>query len=53
MLELAFLPLLAFGLGRSLWRARQRNNYPLVGLLLFALADSLALVGQPAERADW
>ncbi len=54
VLELAFLPLLAFALGRSLWRSRQRNNYPLVGvLLLFALADGLAVAGQLAERADW
>ncbi|MDF5953372.1 NnrS family protein [Pseudomonas aeruginosa] len=53
-LELAFLPLLAFALGRSLWRARQRNNYPLVGvLLLFALADGLAVAGQLLDRADW
>lgn len=53
-LELAFLPLLAFALGRSLWRARQRNNYPLIGvLLLFALADGLAVAGQLVERADW
>ncbi|WP_287031164.1 NnrS family protein [Pseudomonas sp. UBA6310] len=54
VLELAFLPLLAFALGRSLWRARQRNNYPLVGvLLLFALADGLAVAGQLLDRADW
>ncbi|MDF5938761.1 hypothetical protein P4234_13845 [Pseudomonas aeruginosa] len=34
MLQLSFLPLLAWAIGRSLWRVRQERNYPVVGLLL-------------------
>ncbi|WP_043247045.1 NnrS family protein [Pseudomonas solani] len=45
-LQAAFLPLLAFVIGRSLWQARQRNNYPVVAvLLLLGSADALVLTG--------
>ncbi|GLZ86832.1 hypothetical protein Pres01_28830 [Metapseudomonas resinovorans] len=45
-LELTFLPAVAFVMGRSLWRVRQRNNYPVVVVLtLLAIADALALWG--------
>ncbi len=45
-LDLTFLPAVAFVLGRSLWRVRQRNNYPVVVVLtLLASADALVLWG--------
>lgn len=45
-LQAAFLPLLAFVIGRSLWQVRQRNNYPVVAvLLLLGSADALVLTG--------
>ncbi|MFG5864186.1 NnrS family protein [Metapseudomonas sp. CR1201] len=45
-LELAFLPAVAFVMGRSLWRVRQRGNYPVVVVLsLLAAADALVLWG--------
>ncbi|MCY1262448.1 NnrS protein [compost metagenome] len=45
-LELAFLPVVALALGGSLWRARQRGNYPVVAvLILLAAADALVLWG--------
>lgn len=45
-LQLPFLPLLAFVLGRQLWRVRQWSNYPLVGvLLLMAGCEWLLLYG--------
>ncbi|MDE3735015.1 NnrS family protein [Pseudomonas resinovorans] len=45
-LELAFLPAVALVLLRSLWRVRQRNNYPVVLVLsLLAAADALVLWG--------
>ncbi|MEK5756849.1 NnrS family protein, partial [Acinetobacter variabilis] len=46
VLQLSFLPLLAWAIGRSLWRVRQKRNYPVVGLLLLlTLADALVLLG--------
>lgn len=48
-LELAFLPAVAFVMGRSLWRVRQRGNYPVVVVLsLLAAADALVLWGLAA-----
>ncbi|AYF86252.1 NnrS family protein [Pseudomonas sp. DY-1] len=45
-LELTFLPAVAFVMGRSLWRVRQRGNYPVVAVLtLLATADALVLWG--------
>ncbi len=34
VIDIAFLPLAAFGLGRVLWRAKSRRNYFIVALLL-------------------
>lgn len=46
VLELPFLPLLAWLLGRQLWAARQHGNYPMVVVLvLLGLADALSLYG--------
>lgn len=48
-LELGFLPAVAFVMGRSLWRVRQRGNYPVVAVLtLLASADALVLWGLAA-----
>lgn len=45
-LELAFPLALAAVMGRSLWRARQNRNYPIVVvLLLLAAVDGLCLAG--------
>ncbi len=45
-IEIAFLPLLAALMARHLWRARQRNNYPIVGvLLLLCLCQAQVLLG--------
>lgn len=45
-LELAFLPLVALCLARSLWAVRQVRNYPVVAvLLLLALADAVVMRG--------
>lgn len=45
-LELAFLPLVAAAMARTLWVVRQTRNYPVVlVLLLMALADGLAMLG--------
>lgn len=45
-LELAFPLALAAIMGRSLWRARQKRNYPIVlVLLLLAAVDGLCLAG--------
>ncbi|SDI12656.1 uncharacterized protein involved in response to NO [Pseudomonas benzenivorans] len=45
-LELAFPLALAAVMGRSLWRARQKRNYPIVVvLLLLAAVDGLCLAG--------
>ncbi len=50
-LELAFLPAVAGLLGRSLWRVRQRGNYPVVVVLtLLAAADVLAVCGLAADN---
>ena len=54
MLQLSFLPLLAWAIGRSLWRVRQKRNYPVVGLLLLlTLADALVLLGLFEGNDDW
>lgn len=59
-LELAFLPAVAFVMGRSLWRVRQRGNYPVVVVLsLLAAADAWCSGGWPlatllcSVRACW
>ena len=45
-LQVAFLPLLAFVIGRSLWQVRQHNNYPVVAVLaLLGGTDALVLAG--------
>ncbi|UAW99360.1 NnrS family protein [Halopseudomonas nanhaiensis] len=45
-LELAFLPALAFFIGRSLISVRQSRNYPVLGVLvLLAVADLLVMLG--------
>ncbi|MCO6060358.1 NnrS family protein [Pseudomonas sp. MOB-449] len=45
-LELTFLPAVAIVMGHSLWRVRQRGNYPVVVVLsLLAAADALVLWG--------
>ncbi len=45
-LELAFPLALAAIMGRSLWRARQKRNYPIVlVLLLLAAVDAVAIAG--------
>ncbi|MGP6269905.1 NnrS family protein, partial [Pseudomonas paraeruginosa] len=54
VLQLSFLPLLAWAIGRSLWRVRQKRNYPVVGLLLLlTLADALVLFGLFEGNDDW
>ncbi len=54
VLQLSFLPLLAWAIGRSLWRVRQKRNYPVVGLLLLlTLADALVLLGLFEGNDDW
>ena len=51
VLQLSFLPLLAWAIGRSLWRVRQKRNYPVVGLLLLlTLADALEAAPRPAGQ---
>lgn len=53
-LQLVFLPLLAWVIGRRLWRVRQRNNYPVVlMLLLLAVADGLVVLGMLAGNDAW
>lgn len=45
-LELAFLPLVALVMARTLWAVRQVRNYPVViVLLLMVLADAVAMSG--------
>ncbi len=54
LLDAAFLPAVAWAIGRSLWRVRQRNNYPvLVLLLLLGTCDAYALAGVVGENAEW
>lgn len=54
VLQLSVLPLLAWAIGRSLWRVRQKRNYPVVGLLLLlTLADALVLLGLFEGNDDW
>ncbi|MFZ6048880.1 NnrS family protein [Pseudomonas sp. CR3202] len=50
-LELTFLPTVAWVMGCSLWRVRQRGNYPVVVvLILLAAADALVLWGLAADN---
>lgn len=50
-LELAFPLAVAAVMGRSLWRARQRRNYPIVAVLLLLTAvDALVIVGLAEAR---
>lgn len=52
-IELIFLPVVAWVLGRSLWRVRQRGNYPVVAvLILLAAADALAVWGVAVANAE-
>lgn len=46
ILELTFLPAVAWVLGRQLWQARQTRNYPMVAImLLIAACDALSMSG--------
>lgn len=54
LLDGAFLPAVAWAIGRSLWAVRQRNNYPVLLLLsLLAACDGLALAGVVTDDAAW
>ncbi|WP_447593955.1 NnrS family protein [Aquipseudomonas campi] len=53
-LQLPFLPVLAIVLGRQIWRARQKNNYPIVGvLLLLSLCQGHVLAGLALGNDEW
>ncbi|WP_343573316.1 NnrS family protein [Pseudomonas sp.] len=53
-LELAFLPALAFFVGRSLWQVKQVRNYPVIAVLtLLTLADAQVMLGLWGGRDDW
>lgn len=53
-LELAFLPALAFFVGRSLWQVRQVRNYPVILVLtLLTLMDALVMLGLWAGNESW
>ncbi|MNZ43431.1 NnrS protein [compost metagenome] len=53
-LELAFLPAVAFFIGRSLWQVRQVRNYPVLAmLLLLALADAQSMLGLAIGNEGW
>lgn len=53
-LELAFLPALAFFIGRSLWQVRQVRNYPVIAVLaLLTLADVQVMLGLGAGNENW
>lgn len=53
-LELAFLPALAYFIGRSLWAVRQHRNYPVIVVLgLLTLADALVMAGVWTGNDDW
>lgn len=54
LLELGFPLLLAWLMGRTLWRARQQRNYPLVALLLLLSgADAIAMAGVFSGNDGW
>ncbi|KRP45804.1 uncharacterized protein involved in response to NO [Pseudomonas libanensis] len=54
VLELAFPLAVAFFMGLSLWKVRQKRNYPIVMvLLLLAVADGLALYGVREGHEGW
>ena len=54
LLELAFPLLVAVLMGRTLWRVRQKRNYPVVMvLLLLAAADGLAMYGLVQGNDGW
>lgn len=54
VLELAFPLALAGVMGATLWKVRQRRNYPIVlVLLLLAAADGLALAGLLPGHEGW
>lgn len=54
VLELGFPLLLAWLMGRALWRVRQQRNYPLVALLLLlTLVDAVAMAGLVAGNDGW
>lgn len=53
-LELAFMPALAFFIGRSLWQVRQKRNYPIIAVLsLLTLADALVMAGVWTGNDGW
>ena len=54
LLELGFPLLLAWIMGRTLWKVRQRRNYPLVALLLLlTLVDGIAMAGLVEGHDGW
>lgn len=54
LLELGFPLLLAWLMGRTLWRVRQQRNYPLVVLLLaLSGVDAIAMAGVLAGNDGW
>ncbi|MEB0076500.1 NnrS family protein [Pseudomonas sp. CCI3.2] len=54
VLELAFPLAVAAVMGLTLWKVRQKRNYPIVlMLLLLASADGLSLYGLVEGREDW
>ncbi|TLP73320.1 short-chain dehydrogenase [Pseudomonas nitroreducens] len=54
LLELAFMPALAFFIGRSLWQVRQKRNYPIIAVLsLLTLADALVMAGVWTGNDAW
>lgn len=54
VLELTFMPALAFFIGRSLWQVRQKRNYPIIVVLsLLTLADALVMAGIWTGNDAW
>lgn len=49
--DVVFLPLLAFAVGRPIWRAGKRHNYPVVGVLVaLSLVNAAAHAGVLARE---
>lgn len=54
LLEAAFLPLVAYAVGRNLWQVKQQRNYPVVGILIvLALMNVLSALGLCTGNDDW
>ncbi len=52
VLELAFPLAVAAVMGRSLWRARQQRNYPIVAVLLLLTAADVLVIAGLADASD-